>query len=140
MPGISDKKTQIRPRKECENGAQFEKVFFGWTSAISLSKIFLCLLCLVQNVQASRNFALSRYTKDVQPTKEQSIIKNGDKFKYLQAKMGDIVPNFTGITTEGNIDLHKWLGNSWGILFSYPKPFYPICTTEVGSFAKAYPV
>jgi len=58
---------------------------------------------------------------------------------YTQAKMGDIVPNFTGITTEGNIDLHKWLGNSWGILFSYPKPFYPICTTEVGSFAKAYP-
>jgi len=54
-----------------------------------------------------------------------------------QARMGRIVPNFKAETTEGEIDLHKWLGNSWGLLFSHPAPFTPICTSEVGSLAKA---
>ena len=52
-----------------------------------------------------------------------------------QARMGKVVPNFVGESTEGVIDFHQWLGNSWGILFSHPAPFTPVCTTEMGAMA-----
>src|SRR3954467_13834330 len=49
--------------------------------------------------------------------------------------IGSIAPDFTQESTEGSIELHKWLGNSWGILFSHPKDFTPVCTTELGRAA-----
>ena len=57
-----------------------------------------------------------------------------------QARMGHVVPNFSATTTEGKIDLYDWLGNSWGVLFSHPAPFTPICTSEMGSLAIAHEV
>jgi alkyl hydroperoxide reductase subunit AhpC len=54
--------------------------------------------------------------------------------KTLQ--LGDTVPNFTAQTTEGEIDFHNWLGDSWGVFFSHPKDFTPVCTTELGEVAK----
>ena len=57
-----------------------------------------------------------------------------------QARMGRMVPNFVAETTQGEIDFHNWLGNSWGILFSHPAPFTPICTTEMGAMAAEYEV
>src|SRR6201996_3971935 len=53
--------------------------------------------------------------------------------------IGDIAPDFTAETSEGPVSFHEWLGDSWGVIFSHPKDFTPICTTELGYMAKIKP-
>ncbi len=54
----------------------------------------------------------------------------------MSLRLGDVAPNFTANTTEGTIDFHQWLGKSWGVLFSHPADYTPVCTTELGAVAK----
>jgi alkyl hydroperoxide reductase subunit AhpC len=57
----------------------------------------------------------------------------------MSLRINDTAPNFTALTTQGKIDFHDWIGDQWAILFSHPKDFTPVCTTELGYMAKIEP-
>src|SRR3954447_11556672 len=54
----------------------------------------------------------------------------------MALRLGDVAPDFAAETTEGPVKFHDWLGDSWGMFFSHPKDFTPICTTELGRLAQ----
>jgi len=57
----------------------------------------------------------------------------------MTLKINSVAPDFKAKTSEGDISFHEWLGDSWGVLFSHPKDFTPVCTTELGSLAQMRP-
>jgi thioredoxin-dependent peroxiredoxin len=57
----------------------------------------------------------------------------------MSLRINDTAPNFTASTTQGAIDFHQWIGDKWAVLFSHPKDFTPVCTTELGYMAKIEP-
>lgn len=57
----------------------------------------------------------------------------------MSLRIGDDAPDFTQASTEGDISFHDWIGDGWAVLFSHPKDFTPVCTTELGMVARLNP-
>jgi thioredoxin-dependent peroxiredoxin len=66
----------------------------------------------------------------------KSLHNNDERGDAMAVRLGDDAPDFTAETTEGTVNLYDYLGDGWGMLFSHPKDFTPVCTTELGAFAK----
>ena len=57
----------------------------------------------------------------------------------MSLRIGDVAPDFEAETTEGRVRFHEWIGDAWGVIFSHPKDFTPVCTTELGYMARLKP-
>src|SRR5258708_29129358 len=66
-------------------------------------------------------------------------LQHSSKENSMSIQLGDTAPDFTQESTTGRIDFHDWAGESWVVLFSHPKDFTPVCTTELGALARLKP-